>query len=144
METFCLPWHEIEERFTRSEIVLMGWRSSEQAYNWKRKLKSKPHMEEYSNDNETVRSQAGKFRKNYDGIGPEKMPDEFFAQQTIKDERGRVIAHEGDFNLGQVKGEQARRYMESLGIPLPPGISKVGTSHDETSEQIRKAYGIRR
>jgi hypothetical protein len=141
METFCLPYREILERFTKSELVLMGWRSAEQAYKWKQKTnktKIEDHDESVTEDNNVK-------RKQYDGVGPERMPNRFFAQETIKDERGRVIAHAGDFNLAQVSGEEARRYFESvLKIPLPPGISKIAAAEDETTQQIRNAYGIRR
>lgn len=149
METFCLPWHEIQDRFTSSELVLMGWRSAEQGYNWRKKMKKAEHNEgeeEYS----ITTSHTNKYRKEYaDARGPEVMPDEFFAQKTIRDERGRLIAEAGDFNLSQVTGEKARRYFESiLRIPMPAGVSKIsnepGSVEDETTAQIRKAYGIRR
>lgn len=137
METFSLPYREILDRFTKSELVLMGWRSQEQYYKWKNKQKK------ISTDTDNDFSDGVK-RKTYDGVGPERMPDRFFAQETLKDERGRVIAHAGDFNLAQVPGEDARRYFESvLKIPLPPGISKI-TAEDETTQQIRNAYNIRR
>lgn len=137
METFCLPWHEIQERFTTSELVLMGWRSAEQGYKWKKKMKD-------SEDNDYTPHKTGKKRKNYDGVGPERMPDKFFADKEVRDKRGRLIASPGDFNLAQVEGEDARRYFESvLKIPLPPGVSKI-RAEDETSQQIRNAYNIRR
>ena len=140
METFCLPWHEIQERFTTSELVLMGWRSSEQSYHWKKKMKKT----EQGEDIEESTGKGKHKRKTYDGIGPERMSPKFFAQETIKDERGRVIAEAGDFNLAQVTGEEARRYFEGvLRIPLPPGISKIGAD-DERTQEIRNAYNIRR
>ena len=72
-----------------------------------------------------TRSVSGKKRKKYDGIGPNSMPDEFFAQKEIRDSAGRLIASEGDFNLSQVRGEQARRYFEKLGLPMPPGVTRM-------------------
>lgn len=141
METFCLPYREILDRFTKSELVLMGWRSQEQAYKWRIKMKKAERGEDIDSSD----SGSGKVkRKQYDGIGPERMSDKYFAQETLRDERGRVIAHAGDFNLSQVTGEEARRYFEGvLKVPLPPGISKIAAD-DPTTQQIRDAYNIRR
>lgn len=77
-------------------------------------------------------------------IGPDGMPDEFFAQEDTYDPQGKLIARAGEINLAQVSGENARRYFETrLGIPLPPGISKIRDESDQ-SREIREAYGIRR
>jgi len=122
-----MPRWEIEEKFCRSELVLMAWRSQEQNQYFKERMKE---------------SESGKKRNKghntYDGdIVPEGLPDEFYAAQDIYDKRGRLIAHKGDIYLGQVKGEDARRYMQSIGIPLPDGISKISI----TDERIKEAYG---
>lgn len=144
MEQFGLPLREIKDRFTRSELVLIAWRSQEQNYHFKRKMK-KMDMPESEHWKDEARK-SGVKRKNYsDGIGPERMPDRFYAQETIKDARGRVIANAGDFNLAQVPGEDARRYFEQvLRIPMPPNeITKI-RYEDDMSNEIRQAYGIRR
>jgi hypothetical protein len=128
METFRMPLREIRKKFTRSEIVLMGWRSQEQY----RYIKSKsPDREDYTEDGAPPQRRGkGTRRKTYDGFGPEGMPDHFFDEN-------------GDFNLSKVRGEEARQYFERrLGIPMPPGISKIGYT-DEITEEIKKAYGIR-
>lgn len=141
METFCLPYREILERFTKSELLLMGWRSQEQSYKWKKKSKKLKQ-----DDSDEIQSGTKGIRRKvyHDGVGPERMPDRFYAQETLKDERGRVIADAGDFNLAQVPGEDARRYFESvLKIPLPPGVSKI-RAEGEVEDQIRNAYNIRR
>ncbi len=117
---------EIGNKFTKSELVLVAWRSQEQSYHFKQRLKKIDKGEQ------SITGKSGKKRKEYlDGIGPERMPDEFFNE-------------EGDFDLSRVTGENARRYFEQvLRIPLPPGVSKI-RHEDERSEQIRQAYGIRR
>lgn len=118
-----MPLREIEERFTKSELVLMAWRSQEMHHNLQKDMPKK---------------KKGKKGNKYsaDDIGPEGMPDEFF------DENGEI-------NLSKVKGEQARRYFEQrLGIPMPTGApgDKVRKIRDESdvSNQVREAYGIRR
>jgi hypothetical protein len=131
IETFHLPLREIEDKFTRSELVIMAWRSQEQHFNLQKDMPSK---------------KKGSRKQVYgpDDIGPEGMPDEFFAKTDIYDVKGKLIAKEGELYLSQVKGEEARRYFEQrLGIPMPPGISKIRDESD-ISNQIRSAYNIRR
>lgn len=79
----------------------------------------KKKMKKYDSDDSSGRRPSGKKRKRYDGIGPDGMPDKFFAQEEIRDSSGRLIASPGDFNLAQVQGEDARRYFSSLGLPMP-------------------------
>jgi hypothetical protein len=112
-----MPLREIEERFTKSELVLMAWRSQEMHHNLQKDMPKK----------------KGKKHSKYgpDDIGPEGMPAHFFNE-------------DGEIDLSRVKGEEARGYFERrLGIPMPPGISKIRDESD-LSNQIRQAYGIRR
>lgn len=44
MESLGLSLREIEEKYTLSEIGLMAWRSQEQAYQMRSKLKDKPSL----------------------------------------------------------------------------------------------------
>lgn len=118
IETFQIPLREIEEKFTRSELVIMAWRSQEMHYNLQKDMPKK--------------NKKGKRRMAYgdSDIGPDGMPDEFFND-------------DGEIDLSKVKGEDARRYFEArLGIPMPPGVSKIRDDSD-MSNQIRQAYGIR-
>lgn len=122
---------EIRKKFTRSELVILAWRSQEQHHNLQK-------------DMPTKKGKKGK-KQMYgpDDQGPEGMPDEFFAQKDIYDERGKLIAREGELYLSQVKGEDARRYFEQrLGIPMPAGVSKMRDDSD-MSREIRQAYNIR-
>ena len=110
----------------------MAWRSREQAYQWKQKMK------QYDEDGNEVTqkrekkstTKSGKKRKSYDGVGPERMPDEFFDE-------------EGDFNLSKVQGEKARQYFERvLGLPMPVNEVYRSVPQDTQSQEIRKAYGL--
>jgi len=101
-----MPLREIRRKFTKSEIVIIAWRSQEQAFNLKKKFKNIEGGE--GNSVEGIKKTAsGKKRKVYEGIGPNQMPDEYFDEH-------------GDFNLSKVKGEQARQYMAKLGLPCLP------------------------
>jgi hypothetical protein len=110
--------------------VLTAWRSREQAYHMKKKFKKiEEDREDREDGNESTTTKSGRKRKQYDGIGPERMPDEYFNK-------------DGDFDLSQVQGEKARQYFERvLKLPLPPGITRQ-VADDDTSREIRQAYGL--
>lgn len=115
METFLLPLHEVNERFTKSELYIVAWRSQEQHHHLKKKMK----------DAKTENTQSKERRTRYgpyDQI-PDGLPDEFYAQDTVKDKFGKVMASPGEVNLSQVTGDKARKYMASIGMPFPEMFS---------------------
>lgn len=100
VETFQMPLREIKERFTWSEIVLMGWRSQEQT----QELKSKTPA-----GMKGAREVSDKPRKGYAyGEIPENLPDRFFNE-------------EGEVDLSKVKGRDAVQYLAAIGIHVPVG-----------------------
>jgi hypothetical protein len=121
METFCMPLHEIRERFTRSELFMIGWRSQEQHYHFKRKMKSP--------SKDGANYAAGERRQRYgpNDIIPQGLPEKFFASETVLDKTRidpktglpRVIASPGEVNLSQVTGPEAVKYMASIGMKFP-------------------------
>ena len=105
MEALQLPLAEIRERYTWSEVVLMGWRSQEQSYNFEQRQKTPPRDE--SDAGEGAREWTRKRRVEYEqGEVPEGLPDRFF------DEEGQV-------NLSKVKAKDALQYMSAIGIKIP-------------------------
>lgn len=106
MEMFALPFGEISDRFTRSELVLMAWRSQEQHHQFKKKMK-RTTSKNFGTETE------GKKRKVYeDAETPEGLPDEYFND-------------EGEVDLSQVTGSQARQYLAHIGMPFPEsGVSR--------------------
>lgn len=110
METFCLPLHEINDRFTKSELYIVAWRSQEQHYHLKKRMKHTDNAYPKVGD-----------RRRYgaNDIIPEGLPDKFYAKDIVRDKFGKVMASPGEINLSQVTGEEARRYMSSIGMPFP-------------------------
>lgn len=118
MEMFQAPLEEVRERFTLSEIVLMGWRSQEQAY--KMHLRLHPEDEEEQEQTEepewdvrrerkTVKTQPKnkkRKRKQYDGHVPDGLPDRFYDE-------------EGEVNLSKVKLNDAVKYLNGMGFKFP-------------------------
>jgi len=113
METFSLPLHEINDRFTKSELYMVAWRSQEQHFHFKRKFPKK-------DGGEVTYSEGGK-RRRYgpNDVIPEGLPDKFYAQDVVRDKKGKVMASPGEINLSQVSGQEAKRYMAAIGMPFP-------------------------
>lgn len=130
METFQIPLREIRKKFTTSELVLMAWRSQEQHFHFKSKIKT----------DEVAEKKKGVY--GMDDIIPADLPEEFFAKEDIYDKRGNLVARKGEVILSQVTGAQAKQYMAALGIPFPDlGVSKM---RDPETAAISDAYGLRR
>jgi hypothetical protein len=95
LEMFGLSKREIDRRFTRSEMVLLAWRSQEVSASL-----------EKSTEDMGVETQRKGRRRFVDAKVPEGLPDKFFNEQ-------------GEVDLRQVSGEEAYKYMSSIGIKLP-------------------------
>jgi len=98
IELFGMGKREIEKKFTRSEILLMSWRSQEMSY-----LMKKQTDGIMSSAQQKAQRHRG---KPLSGEIPEGLPDHFFNE-------------EGEIDLRQVTGEEAYKYMSSIGIKLP-------------------------
>lgn len=92
MEMFGLGKRELEEKFTKSELVLLAWRSQEVSASLE---KGAP-----------TGAPAGTYRKMTDAQVPEGLPDHFYNEQ-------------GEVDLRKVTGAEAYRYFSSVGIKLP-------------------------
>ena len=107
MEMFCLPFGEIEERFTRSELIFLAWRSQEQHYQFKKKLKKS------TRGSSTQEESVDRPHYGPGDVIPEGLPDEYFNE-------------EGEVDLSKVTGAQARKYLEHIGMPFPPaGVART-------------------
>jgi hypothetical protein len=95
-----LPLEEIRERFTWSEMVLLGWRSQEQSHNWKKRSKGLGKREHHE-------PAGDKRHYGADDSIPEGLPERFYDE-------------EGSVNLSKVKGKEAVAYMNALGFKIPP------------------------
>ena len=96
VEMFGLPKREIEKKFVRSELVLLAWRSQEISASLERTTSS-----------EGAPATGAKRKKRYtDAQVPENLPDNFYNE-------------EGEIDLRRVTGEEAYKYMSSVGVKLP-------------------------
>ncbi len=90
---FGLSKRELEKKFTRSELVLLAWRSQEMAASLDTPAKTSPEAQ-------------SRKRFYFDAQVPEGLPDKFFNE-------------DGEVDLRQVTGEEAYKYMSSVGVKLP-------------------------
>jgi hypothetical protein len=122
MEMFCMPFGEIEERFTKSELVFMGWRSQEQHWSFKKKMK---HMKREGSQEEYADAPR-KSKYTADDVIPEGLPDEFFNE-------------EGEVDLSRVTGQQAKQYFAKMGMPFPES-GKVARDVVNDNDPVAQAY----
>lgn len=93
VEMFGLSKREIEKKFTRSELILLAWRSQEISAQFAKDTEMPPP--------------SGKKRKHYDNAQvPEGLPDHFYNE-------------EGEVDLRQVTGKEAYQYLSRMGLKLP-------------------------
>lgn len=93
---FGLSKREMEKKFTRSEMALLAWRSQEISAS----------MDKIKTEGKEEGAASPKKRKVHDAQIPEGLPDRFFNE-------------EGELDLRNVTGEEAHKYMSSIGIQLP-------------------------
>lgn len=123
IELLQLPLREIRSRYTKSEMVILAWRSMEQYQQTKRQMKKARQGVGSGVKYETKEEgKPEKMRKYYEpGQIPEGLPDKFFDE-------------EGGINLSKVTGEEAAKYLNLIGIPVSPvggvrrdaGVGKEG------------------
>jgi hypothetical protein len=94
IEMFGLSKRELEKKFVRSELVMLAWRS-----------------QEISASFESIRPQVEtgdktKKKRYLDAQVPEGLPDKFYND-------------DGEIDLRKVTGEEAYKYMSSIGVKLP-------------------------
>lgn len=95
IEMFGLSKRELEKKFTRSELVLLAWRSQEMSASLERQTESPKG------------AQSAQPKRVYlDAQVPQGLPDHFYNK-------------DGEIDLRQVSGEEAYKYMSSVGIKLP-------------------------
>jgi len=123
MEAFQAPLREIQNRFTKSEIVIMGWRSAEQAYKMRLRIdrvseddESQEDRPQFENKRTQTENKRRKKKEYADADVPENLPDRFYDE-------------DGEVNLSKATLKDAVKYMNAIGIKMPmplPGKSQFG------------------
>lgn len=114
MEALALPSREIRKRFTKSDVVLMGWRSGEIAAN----------MDHSASDQVRIPPPSGVGR--VEELSRMPVRDHAGDDDTLRgiEERlggviiERMVNERGEVDLRRLTGAQAAQYFQALGIPL--------------------------
>jgi hypothetical protein len=96
-----MPLSEIEERFTKSDLGVVGWRSQETSYQMSKNMK---------------RGNAGAgptANAQNDPSLPSGLPEKFFDPET------------GELDLRRVTGIEALKFLRTQGINVPFIPSKI-------------------
>jgi hypothetical protein len=96
-----MPLYEIEERFTKSDLAIVGWRSQETSYQMDKKMKQGS-------------ANAGPSDRHFnDPSLPTNLPEKFFNK-------------DGELDLRQVTGAEALKFLHLQGVNVPfiPGPMK--------------------
>lgn len=99
VEMFGMSKREIDKKFTRSEMAILGWRSQEISASLQ---KQSDGVTTSNTDTQVGRKSR---RRQQDGV-PENLPDHFYNEN-------------GEVDLRQVTGAEAYKYFQKQGIRLP-------------------------
>jgi hypothetical protein len=103
IEMFSMSRREMDKKFTRSEMLILSWRSMEMSYLMKQQTKGLGS----SIDGEASEGTPKVRRKRYlDANIPDGLPDRFFNK-------------DGEVDLRLVTGEEAVKYLQTAGIKIP-------------------------
>jgi hypothetical protein len=99
IEALGLPLREIEERYTRSEVALMAWRSQEQGHQMRLKMKT-----------------GGKPTLPVDS----KVEHQIAALERFSEKLKKPLTDdEGMFTVKHQSGEDALKVFEMMGLQFP-------------------------
>lgn len=101
IEMFGLSKRELEAKFTKSEMVLLAWRSHEISYNMQKQTDS-------------IKTGGTGVSRQVGGL-PDDLPDYFFR----KEDDPVAGVKKGELDLRQVTGADAHRLFQKMGIRLP-------------------------
>jgi hypothetical protein len=92
-----MPLTEIEERFTKSDLAVVGWRSQETSYLM---------------DKKTKRGSAA--------VGPGEEARDYFNDPNLPTGMpGRFFNKEGELDLRGVTGDDALKFLKMQGVNVP-------------------------
>lgn len=147
MEMMCLPLSDVQDRFTKSEMFMLYWRSQEQYWRFKRQTEDSERQRqdirearEYNEEAEPVELEDGaidvdelyaRLDERYAGKPRRKKvakePVVKKGKKHRKEYSGQVPSNlpdkfyneYGEIDLRQVTGAEAMKYFSLLGIKLP-------------------------
>jgi len=102
MESLKLPMREIRQKYTKSEMYIMGWRAAETAWNMEQQRNSSPPQHSRAPVIPSEHAMDDAQLKNLEArMGP-----------TIVAKLGE------DLDMRKLTGEEAMQFMMAMGIPM--------------------------
>lgn len=117
MEALKIPLREVRRRFTKSEMFIMAWRSTEQYHQMMKRMKSPPKSLGDVGTNGKKRNIPS------NAYVPEGVPDKFFDK-------------DGNLDCSLVTGDEAVQYLNAVGIKIPVmgGVSRETMEEEKSLE----------
>lgn len=112
MENAKLPLREIKKRYTRSDMAVISWRSAEMAYNMKKSMHG-------PQDRQIQRPEVR--QELYSAVSD---PELDMLEQRLGPVAVKLEEQGEDFSMSKLTGEEALRFMNAMGIPFSPGITR--------------------
>ena len=107
-----MPMREIRDKYTKSEIFLMGWHSAEQAYNMRTNSESKAQANDASGRADTSRM--------LDHMSPTNVTERVLEERLGPEIISKMVDEKGNMDLRKLTGPQALHFMRSMGISIAP------------------------
>jgi hypothetical protein len=113
---------EIRRRYTKSDLVLIGWDSQQKSYNMSKRFSGSK-----STSRDPMKLLNGGSKEPLGALNTKiietddayLMPEELNNGVPILK---KWFDKEGNLDLRLATGPEAKRYLEALGVPLPPVI----------------------
>jgi hypothetical protein len=118
MESLKMPMREIREKFTKSELAILGWASAEQAF-FMRRHRSTP-----------VGGDKGLYgstnAQNEVSMGRPTPAEEVLEQRLGPTVVEKMVDKQGNIDLRQLTGDQTLHYLRSIGVNIAPRLTFGG------------------
>lgn len=122
-----MSMREIQAKYTKSELAVQAWRSSEVVHNM---AVSRPQLSQ-------GRGNDGKH--SYDGRAY-ALPDPQL--EALENRLGEAIVtamvdEDGEIDVGRLTGDQAVHYLRAMGLPIMPGLTRRSVEDPDVVEAHR-------
>ena len=107
MESLKMPMRQIRDSYTKSELMIMAWRSNELSYNM---------------DKNTPRTgKNGSMGRETSRNDTSQSVDLDVLEQRLGSVAEKMVREDGMIDLRRCTGDEAMRYMAAMGIPITGG-----------------------
>lgn len=109
MEALGMPLREIEEKYTKSEVILMAWSSQEQGFQMRQKTQQ--HAAKPKPDGHTPPQRIAEINKQAENV-----------MQIVEHLDKAPVDKDGYFSLKNLKGDDALRVLAAKGFSFAPSL----------------------